>query len=156
MIDGRRTKNNRGIVHKNGVDNVNRDLDNQNFEGNCANSGLSQWRGHPTPFHCAKTVSELDLLGPPGLLFERKQIPRFVVNIRILRIAMEPLEATRLPWAQGVGRSNRPAPTNGINRMRILSRTRVQILQSWRAESHRATSLRTTKRYTVLSPRTNG
>ena len=24
---------------------------------------------------------------------------------------MEPLEATRLPWAQGVGRSNRPAPT---------------------------------------------
>jgi hypothetical protein len=24
---------------------------------------------------------------------------------------MEPLEATSLPWAQGVGRSNRPAPT---------------------------------------------
>src|SRR5215471_18144162 len=93
MIDGRRTKNNRGIVHKNGVDNVNRDLDNQNFEGNCANCGLS-----PTPFYCAKTVSELDLLEPPGLLFERKQIPRFVVNIRILRIAMEPLEATRLPY----------------------------------------------------------
>ena len=24
---------------------------------------------------------------------------------------MEPLEPTRIPWAQGVGRSNRPAPT---------------------------------------------
>ena len=33
MINGRRTKNNRGIVHKNAVDNVNRDLDNQNFDG---------------------------------------------------------------------------------------------------------------------------
>ena len=27
---------------------------------------------------------------------------------------MEPLEATRLPWAQGVGSSNLPAPTNKI------------------------------------------
>ena len=25
---------------------------------------------------------------------------------------MEPLEKTTVPWAQGVGRSNRPAPTN--------------------------------------------
>ena len=33
MINGRRTKNNRGIVHKNAVDNVDRDLDNQNFDG---------------------------------------------------------------------------------------------------------------------------
>ena len=24
---------------------------------------------------------------------------------------MEPLETTPIPWAQGVGRSNRPAPT---------------------------------------------
>src|SRR5262249_11727177 len=33
MIDGRRTKSNRGIVHKNAANNVNRDLDNQNFDG---------------------------------------------------------------------------------------------------------------------------
>jgi hypothetical protein len=50
-----------------------------------------------TPFNCAKTVSELDLLKPPRLLFERKQIPQIVVNIRIARNVMEPLEATRLP-----------------------------------------------------------
>ena len=30
---------------------------------------------------------------------------------------MELLEATRLPWAQGVGRSNRPAPTIRINQI---------------------------------------
>jgi hypothetical protein len=35
-----------------------------------------------------------------GLLFERKQIPQFVVNIRTSRKTMEPLEATRLPRAQ--------------------------------------------------------
>ena len=33
MINGRRPKNNGGIVHKNAVDNVNRNLDNQNFDG---------------------------------------------------------------------------------------------------------------------------
>jgi len=33
MINGRRTKNNSGIVHKNAIDNVNRDLDDQNFDG---------------------------------------------------------------------------------------------------------------------------
>ena len=71
---------------------------------------------HP-PFRCAKTVSELHLFVPLGLLFERKQIPQIVVNIRISRNPMEPLEATRLPWAQGVGRSNRPAPTNEIKWM---------------------------------------
>jgi hypothetical protein len=27
---------------------------------------------------------------------------------------MEPLEGTRVPWAQGVGRSNRPAPTKSL------------------------------------------
>jgi hypothetical protein len=36
---------------------------------------------------------------------------------------MEPLEPSRIPWAQGVGRSNRPAPTkpciyNMLNAMR--------------------------------------
>ena len=30
---------------------------------------------------------------------------------------MEPLEPTLVPWAQGVGRSNRPAPTNRIKVM---------------------------------------
>src|SRR5580704_11906259 len=53
-----------------------------------------------TPCSCAKTVPELHLFKLPGLPFERKQIPRFVVNIRIRRKTMEPLEATRLPWAQ--------------------------------------------------------
>jgi hypothetical protein len=62
-------------------------------------------------FGCAKTVSELHLFEPLRLLFERKQIPQIVVNVRIRRKAMEPLEAARLPWAQGVRRSNRPAPT---------------------------------------------
>lgn len=50
-------------------------------------------------FICAKTVPELDLLKPPELLFERKQIPRFVVNIRNSRKTMGSLEATKLPWA---------------------------------------------------------
>jgi hypothetical protein len=31
---------------------------------------------------CAKTVSELHLLERQGLLFERKQIPQIVVNVR--------------------------------------------------------------------------
>jgi|ERR1700678_576242 len=30
---------------------------------------------------------------------------------------MEPLEQTTVPWAQGVGRSNRPAPTNRIRQI---------------------------------------
>ena len=34
---------------------------------------------------------------------------------------MEPLEDTLLPWAQGVGRSNRPAPTIFIKDLRQLS-----------------------------------
>ncbi len=48
---------------------------------------------------CAKTVSERHLFEELGLLFERKQIPQIVVNIRISRNPMEPLEATKLPWA---------------------------------------------------------
>ena len=51
-------------------------------------------------FRCARTVSELDLLKPLELLFERKQIPQVVVIVRISRKAMEPLEAAKLPWAQ--------------------------------------------------------
>jgi hypothetical protein len=46
-----------------------------------------------------------------GLLFERKQIPQIVINVRTSQEPMEPLEPITLPWAQGVGRSNRPAPT---------------------------------------------
>ena len=62
-------------------------------------------------FHCAKTVSERDPFHPMNLPFERKQIPRIVVTIRNSRKPTEPLEPISLPWAQGVGRSNRPAPT---------------------------------------------
>ncbi len=47
-----------------------------------------------------------------NLLFERKQIPRIVVTIRNSRNSIDRLEPISLPWAQGVGRSNRPAPTN--------------------------------------------
>ena len=80
-------------------------------------------RGRLTPLllRCAKTVSELHLFDPLGLLFEQKRIPQFVVNIRKSRNAMEPLEATRLPWAQGVGGSNPPAPTNVFNELRCIS-----------------------------------
>jgi len=36
----------------------------------------------PLLFDCAKTVSEFHLREPLGLLFERKQIPQIVVNVR--------------------------------------------------------------------------
>jgi hypothetical protein len=65
----------------------------------------------PLLFLCAKTVSELHLFVPLRLLLERKPIPQIVVNVRTSRKTTEPLEATSVPWAQGVGRSNRPAPT---------------------------------------------
>ena len=78
-----------------------------------------------------KTVSELDLLKPLELLFERKQIPQFVVNIRSRRKAMEPLEATRLPWAQGVVSSNLAAPTKSF----ILS---IILASNKRRGRHRA------------------
>src|SRR5581483_10339117 len=61
--------------------------------------------------HCAKTVSEPHPFHPMTLLFERKQIPRIVVTIRNSRNSIDRLEPISLPWAQGVGRSNRPAPT---------------------------------------------
>ena len=54
----------------------------------------------PLLFHCARTVSELHLLHPLRLPFERKQIPQSAVNIRTSRKAREPLEATRLPGKQ--------------------------------------------------------
>ena len=37
----------------------------------------------PLLLTCDKTVSELYLFEPPGLLFERKQIPQIVVVVRI-------------------------------------------------------------------------
>ena len=46
-----------------------------------------------------------------GCLLSEKQIPQIAVNIWNRRKIMEPLEPTQAPWAQGVGRSNRPAPT---------------------------------------------
>ena len=66
----------------------------------------------PSRFTCARTASESHLFQPKGLPFERKQIPQIVVIVRIQRKTMEPLEQTTVPWAQGVGRSNRPSPTN--------------------------------------------
>jgi hypothetical protein len=54
-------------------------------------------------FSCAKTVSELHLFERLGLLFERKQIPQIVVNVRISRKTMETLEAARLPCRQQNG-----------------------------------------------------
>jgi hypothetical protein len=41
--------------------------------------------------NCAKTVFELHLFERLGLLFERKQIPQLVVNIRNSRKTKEPL-----------------------------------------------------------------
>ena len=70
--------------------------------------GLKQ--GTPLLFSCAKTVSEPHLLEPFGMPLSEKQIPQIAVNIWNRRKTMEPLEPTRAPWAQGVGRSNRPAP----------------------------------------------
>src|SRR5215469_3279294 len=46
-----------------------------------------------------------------NLLIERKQISRIVVTIKNSRNSIDSLEPISLPWAQGVGRSNRPAPT---------------------------------------------
>ncbi len=58
-----------------------------------------------TSTRLAKTVSELRR----GLLFERTQIPRIDVNVRASQKTMEPLEATRLPGAQGQAlKSSRP------------------------------------------------
>jgi hypothetical protein len=84
----------------------------------------------PLLFRCAKTVSELHLFAPLRLLLERKPIPQIVVNVRTSRKTTEPLEATSVPWAQGVGRSNRPAPTNRINQIRppkVRSQSFVQM-----------------------------
>ena len=74
--------------------------------------GRQSERVNPLLFICARTVSEGHLFQPRRLLIERKQIPQIVVIAGTSRKPMAPLEITRLPWAQGVGRSNRPAPTN--------------------------------------------
>ena len=76
---------------------------------------------------CAKTVSELHLLKPPGLLFERKQIPQIVVIVRIQRKTMEPLEQSTVPWAH-VRHSRRGAAV----RIRILlAGIYVNIIPLW-------------------------
>ena len=74
-----------------------------------ATVGRQPERINPLLFACAKTVSEGHLFQPRSLLVERKQIPQIVVIVGTWRKPMAPLEITRLPWAQGVGRSNRPA-----------------------------------------------
>lgn len=73
------------------------------FGGAAASVAGDRNRVAPLLFCCAKTVSELHLLEPPGLLFERKQIPQIIVNVRNSRKATEPLETTRVPWAQWTG-----------------------------------------------------
>ena len=52
------------------------------------------------PFHCAKTVSELDPFHPTNLLFERKQIAQIIVTIRNSRNSIDRLEPISLPCAQ--------------------------------------------------------
>jgi len=81
---------------------------------------LLPWRGFKKDW-CA-CLSAVSKLCPNGIcwsylgwLSSEEQIPQIVVNVRNRRKTMEPLELTILPWAQGVGRSNRPAPTNRIN-----------------------------------------
>lgn len=63
-------------------------------------------------FRCARTVSESYLLEPCGLLFERKQIPQNVVNVRNWRKPMETLETVILLHTQEVAGSSPVAPTN--------------------------------------------
>jgi hypothetical protein len=48
--------------------------------------------------HCVKTVSELHVFAPLELLFEQKQVPQIIVNVRIRRKTMEPLESVPVPW----------------------------------------------------------
>jgi hypothetical protein len=60
---------------------------------------------------------------PPGFLIERKQIPQIVEIVRNSREPMELLEPARPPWAQGVGSSNLPAPTNRIKEIRPILAT---------------------------------
>ncbi len=66
-----------------------------------------------TPFRCPTTVSESHLYQLQGLPFERKQIPRIVVNIRIWRKTMDSLEATRVPYKQV--RSDRSCPLRRLD-----------------------------------------
>jgi hypothetical protein len=70
---------------------------------------------NPLLFDCAKTVSGEHLFQLGSLHFKRKEIPQIVVIAMTSRKPMALLETVRLPWAQGVGRSNRPAPTIRIN-----------------------------------------
>jgi hypothetical protein len=62
---------------------------------------IEHWRLRPCFSTVPELVSEPHLFDPGEFPFERKQIPRFVVNIRSSRKTIEPLEATRLPWARG-------------------------------------------------------
>jgi len=62
------------------------------------------------PFHCAKTVSELDPFHPTNLLFERKQIAQIIVTIRNSRNSIDRLEPISLPCAQRLASHPRPRP----------------------------------------------
>jgi hypothetical protein len=74
----------------------------QNATGICQQCRLP----NPAPLllvhiYCAKTVSELHLLRSPGLLFERKQIPQIVVNVRIRETQWSPWKACRSLLSRG-------------------------------------------------------
>ena len=60
----------------------------------------------PHLLHCVKTVYELHVFAPLELLFERKQVPQIIGNVRIRREMMEPLEPVPVPWVWRRGRSN--------------------------------------------------
>ncbi len=72
-------------------------------------------RDAPAFLLCQKLCPNRIFWNRLGCLVSEEQIPQIVVSVRNSRKTMEPLEPASLPWAQGVGRSNRPAPTNRIN-----------------------------------------
>jgi len=45
-------------------------------------------------------------------------ISRHLIEAEVVNKLTEPRDS--MPWAQGVGRSNRPAPTNRINEMQAV------------------------------------
>ena len=59
-------------------------------------------------FRCAKTVSELDLLKPPGgYLLGESRLPWIVVNIRLRRKAYEAIGSREVPCSQVGGSSGK-------------------------------------------------
>jgi hypothetical protein len=79
----------------------------------------------PYFFHCARTVSKPHLFDPWNFRFERKQIPRFVVNIRNSR-------KTAGPWK----------PRRSLGRIGAASTSRTDaVLGSRTLAAHKSQSL---------------